>query len=118
MEIEILDFFLKFKKENHLIGTLKVRLLDLGIDILGIFIEIKNQRVKVKLPYRRIDKDSFPVISFKDREKNRILIGEIASKAKEFIDKKFEFDKKSFSKTETFQKMVKKVWVDPPRKRR
>lgn len=97
MNIEIVEFFpisIDQAKET-LSGTLKIKLVDFGINILGIFVTKKKNAWFFSLPGRTaLDRETgqeirFPFVAFEDREKHKELIAEIRNKGRIFIESKF-----------------------------
>jgi hypothetical protein len=96
MNIEIVDFF-PFPKQiikNKTCGTMHVYLIDLEIDIRGMYIEFsKNGSVYVNMPIGfGIDQETgqkvrYPIFSFTSRQKNTELMRALIAKAKEYIQK-------------------------------
>jgi hypothetical protein len=77
MNVEILDFYPIEKNENKgtLTGTLRIKLPDLGIHILGIFVFRKNDFWQFRLPGRSGTHHEtgasvrYPFIVFEERAK-------------------------------------------------
>lgn len=99
MQIEIVEFY-PFKKNNELqilIGTLHVYIIDLGIDIRGIFVKREKDKWWFNMPFKiAYDEETnkpirYPIISFTDQKKNTSFRNEVMSKGKEYITKNFDF---------------------------
>ncbi len=95
MNIEILDFYpVEYKEQKGILsGTIKAKLTDFGILILGIYVSKNKDRWFFSLPGRRgINSEGeevhYPAISFEDREKQKELISAIREKGREFIEQK------------------------------
>jgi hypothetical protein len=94
MNLEVIDFFpLEYdEKRNFLSGTLRVRLLDIGIDMLGVYAARKKDFWMFSLPNRKgVNHKTglsviYPLISFIDKEKQSALIASIRQKGPVFIE--------------------------------
>ncbi len=94
MNIEIIDFFpITFDPSKDIIsGTLKVKLHDFGINLLGVYISKHKKFWRVVIPSKKTihhetgDSVIYPYISFEDREKQRELIDTIRQKSISFIE--------------------------------
>ena len=94
MNIEIVDFF-PFPKQiikNKTCGTMHVYLIDLEIDIRGMYIEFsKNGSVYVSMPGGfSIDRETeqkvrYPIFSFKSQQKNTELMLAFLANDKEYV---------------------------------
>lgn len=93
MNVEILEFYPIEKNEERktLTGTLRVKLPDLGIHILGIFVFRKNDYWHFTIPGRTGEHHEtgvsvrYPFVVFEDRDKQKELIEAIREKGREFI---------------------------------
>jgi len=94
MNIEVLEFYpFEENKDNGVIkGTLKIRLPDQGMVIMGIFASGSKGRYFFRLPFRtginhetgeRVD---YPTVLFEDKEKQKALIEAIREKGQLFIE--------------------------------
>lgn len=96
MNVEIIEFFPMEHDEERcvLTGTLRVRLPDVGIDILGVYISKKKDRWMFSLPGRRSISHktglpvNYPALSFIDREKQAELMFLIREKGRDFVEKR------------------------------
>ena len=96
MNVEILEFYPIERNEERdlLTGTLRVKLPDIGIHILGIYVSKRKDYWNFSLPYRSgIDhktgeKIKYPIIVFEDREQHRSLIEAIRKKGLVFIERR------------------------------
>ena len=94
MNIEINEFYpLEVNKDKSLVtGTIKVRLVDFGIDLLGIFVSKKKNFWLFSLPGRSAkhhetaEKIHYPFFSFENRKQQRSLVTEIRKKGRVFIE--------------------------------
>jgi hypothetical protein len=96
MNIEIVDFF-PFPKQiikNKTCGTMHVYLIDLEIDIRGMYIEFsKNGSLYIRMPggfgidHETGQKVRYPIFSFTSQQKGKALMQAIKTKAKEYIQK-------------------------------
>ena len=95
MEIEIVEFY-PIKQEKWLTtGTLHVYIIDLGIDIRGIYVkkEIKKGKISwfFQEPFRFFQDDDkkikVPFFSFMDKKKQREFISQIRKKGIKYISK-------------------------------
>lgn len=124
-------------------GTIRVKLPDLSLDILGIFVSKKKNTWFFGLPGRQgIDAKSgekirYPFIVFEDREQQKALLSAIRERAPAFIEKrtidkenpivwpekkKVEDKKLSTVKVAMYPSEAKpkptitdRVWRDPPK---
>jgi hypothetical protein len=94
MKIEFIEFYPIEMKEGIVNGTLKIRLPDLGIILLGIFVSKRKDRWFFNLPTRQgVDAKSgelirYPLFAFEDREKQRLLIQAIRTQGSSFVEKR------------------------------
>lgn len=98
MKIEIVEFYPLERNEEKkfLNGTLKVKLVDLGIVLLGIFVSKKKENWFFSLPTRGDGINSknpengksirYPVFVFEDQEKQRAFLEAIRVKGRIFIE--------------------------------
>lgn len=97
MNIEIVEFYLikQNKDKDHLSGTLRVKLSDFGIHILGIIVSKRKDFWHFLLPgkitaHHQTGKSiRFPFITFENREKQQELLDSIREKGRAFIEKRF-----------------------------
>lgn len=94
MNIEIVDFFSidKNPEKGLLNGTLRIKLPDLGIHILGIYVSKRKDTWFFNLPSKRAHHETgeivhYPCFVFEDKEKHRELIDAIRMKGREFIER-------------------------------
>lgn len=95
MNLEVIDVYPLGENPDNgsIFGTMRVRLPDQKIDILGVFFVKKMERWTFKLPTRlatdrtgrRVD---YPVIVFSDREMQSELMDAIFEKGPAFIEKR------------------------------
>ena len=93
MNIEVVEFYPieKNDKKQSLKGSLHVYLIDLGLDLRGIFVLKKKNTWVFRLPYRKgVDPDTkqpvgYPIFSFMKPEMNKELMQAIREKGKEYI---------------------------------
>lgn len=91
MNIEIIDFYPLYRDAHQYTGTLRLRLVDLGIQILGIHVIRKKDRWYFNIPFKTGTDDlgkivQYPVLSFEDKEFQRDLMKSIQEKAPVFIE--------------------------------
>jgi len=93
MNIEIVAFYEGDRNdEKELVnGTLHVHLIDIGIDLRGVFVSKKKDYWFFRLPSRKANDESdqeilYPIFSFRDREKTSDLMDVIKEKAKSFVE--------------------------------
>ena len=92
MNIEIVEFYPFERQEKMLSGTLRIRLVNFGIHILGVFASYKKGHWFFQLPSRigtnheTGEAVRFPFIVFEDREKQNELMTAIREKAVPFIE--------------------------------
>src|ERR1700733_7278405 len=96
MNIEIVEFYpLEWNEVKGLLtGTLRVKLPDLGIHILGIHVSKRKDFWYFNLPGRNgIHHETgeivrYPFIAFDDREKQHALMEAIRQQGRAFIEKR------------------------------
>jgi len=94
MNIQILDFFAisRDDKKGLLTGSLKIKLPDLGIHILGVYFSKRKDTWYFKVPFRKgIHHETgeeivYPLFVFEEREKQRAFINALHVKGREFIE--------------------------------
>lgn len=94
MNVEILEFYPLERNEDRgiLTGTLRVKLPDIGIELLGIYVSKQKNYWYFTLPGRMATHHEtgetirYPFIAFEDREKQRDLITAIREKGRAFIE--------------------------------
>lgn len=94
MNIEVLEFypFDENKNNDFIRGTLKIRLPEQGMVIMGIFASRSKGRYFFKLPsrtgadHKTGEKVEYPIVIFEDKEKNKELIEAIREKGQLFIE--------------------------------
>ncbi|MCE5315989.1 MAG: hypothetical protein LLG04_01320 [Parachlamydia sp.] len=93
MKLEILDFYPKEKTDaGYICGDIKIRLPDLKINVLGIYVcRRTNGKWLILTPYRSVEKEGkqvrFPVVAFDD-EDHKALMGELYAQVPDFIEKR------------------------------
>lgn len=88
MNVEILDFYpISMNEEKGLLtGTLRVKLPDLGIHILGVFVSKRMDKYFISLPtknsihHKSGDPIRYPILVFEDRDKQHELLEIIRKK--------------------------------------
>lgn len=94
MHIEVLEFYPLKKDDRMLTGTLRIKLPDLGIHILGIYVTRKKDAWFFNLPGKQATdletgaKVYYPCIAFEDRNQQKELMSAIRQKAPTFIEKR------------------------------
>jgi len=96
MNIEIIEFYPidRDEEKNKFTGTIRIKLPDLGIHILGIWVSKHNGNFYFSMPGRKAPHHEtkeiirYPFISFEDREKNQALIAAIREQAPQFIERR------------------------------
>lgn len=94
--VEMVEFYPLTRNEEKeiLTGTLRIKLSDLGIHILGIYVSKRKESWFFSLPGRRGvnhkngEPVHYPFFVFEDREKQRGLIDIIRKKGPPFIEKR------------------------------
>ena len=94
MNIEIIEFYLKEQNESKgfLNGTMRIKLPEIAIHILGINVVKKKDNWFFELPSRigfdHVTGNSikYPCFSFSNKEKQRSLVESIKIKGKEFVE--------------------------------
>lgn len=96
MNIEIIEFY-GIDRDDHrniLTGTLRIKLSDIGIHILGIFVSKRNDSWFFSLPGQKsfnheTEKEiRYPFITFEHRDQQKELIIAIREKAPIYIEKR------------------------------
>lgn len=91
MEIEIVGFYPYREQGNNLLGTLHINIVDLGLDIRGVFVSVRNKRWFFSMPTKHTidpetqEKVKYPTVTFTNREKQNELLDLIIEKGKKFI---------------------------------
>jgi len=95
MNIEVIEFYPMERDEEKeiLTGTLRIKLPDIGIHILGIWCSKKKESWIFSLPGRTGinetgEKVRYPCFVFEDREKQKDLITAIRKNGRDFIEKR------------------------------
>jgi hypothetical protein len=98
MDVEIVEFY-PFKKDgNSFSGSLHVYIIDLKLDLRGVFVSYnpsKPKKWRFSLPSKKVtDFDTkevhrYPVINFTDRDINLNLLHQIRYRGKAYIQEKF-----------------------------
>lgn len=94
MEIEIVEFYPLEGNEStgFISGTLKIRLSEQGIIIMGVFVSRSKGRYFFSMPgrmgvhHKTGEKIRYPAIVFEDHEKQKELMEAIRNKAPAFIE--------------------------------
>jgi hypothetical protein len=92
MNIEIIECFPSEKRGDILTGTLRIRIVDLKIHLLGVYFCRRKDSWYFSLPGRTTTNSStnepvrFPYITFEDRELQKVLMTEIRQKGRDFIE--------------------------------
>lgn len=98
MDVEIVEFYPITKEEGRFAGSLHVYIIDLHIDLRGIYVTFDQKREtkwKFTFPWiKTVDFETkeevkFPVIQFSDRKKNFALMKQIRYRGKPYIQKNF-----------------------------
>lgn len=96
MNIEIVEFYpLELNKDKGFLrGTLRVRLPDLGLHILGIYVKKQKEFWYFMMPGREAISNEtgewirYPFIVFEDRDRQRALIEAIRKRGRAFIEQR------------------------------
>ena len=96
MNLEVIEFYPIERNDNRgiLTGTLRVKLPDIGIHILGIYVSKVKDRWFFSLPSRSgkhhetSEPVRYPFIAFEEQEKQRELMQTIREKGIIFIEKR------------------------------
>lgn len=95
MNVEIMEFYPLERNDDRgiLTGTLRVRLPDIGIQILGIFVSKKRQFWHLSLPIKQSTHHKtgapvrYPTVVFDDDEKQSDLIAGIRTHGRTFVER-------------------------------
>jgi hypothetical protein len=93
MKIEIVGFYVRERDDAHkkLKGSLHAYLIDEGIDIRGINVIRKKDKIMVFLPHRTgVDEDTgeivtYPVVTYSDMEKQKELKEKIIKVGSDYV---------------------------------
>jgi hypothetical protein len=96
MSVEIIEFYplKRDEKKGLLTGTIRIKLVDLGLHILGVYVDKRKDLWHFWLPGRTEisnttgERVRFPFISFEDREQQQALIKALRQQAPAFIEKR------------------------------
>jgi len=96
MNLEILEFYPLEKNDEKqtLAGTIRIRLIDFEIEILGIYVSKCQDKWYFSLPSRKGTHHEtglpvrYPNIVFTDRDKQRQFIDSIREKGRAFIERR------------------------------
>jgi|GEM_PF-3554396 len=96
MKIEIIEFFpMEYQKEKGILtGTLRIRLSDVGIHIMGIFVNKNKDHWFFVLPgqkgihHQTGEIVRYPYVAFEEKEQQAQLINAIRQHAPAFIEKR------------------------------
>ena len=94
MNLEIVEFYPteRHDAKEFLNGTMRIKLPDLGIHILGVFLTKKKTRyyfnmpAKIGLDPKSKEKIRYPVFVFDDKEKQKQFIEAVQIKGRNFIE--------------------------------
>jgi hypothetical protein len=107
MDVEILQFFPTEHDENKRIitGTLKVRIIGLGLLILGVFVQKRKDNWFFGMPNKKgVNPEgllvSFPCIAFENPEQQRKLMAIIRERGITFIEKQIAENSLKFPPTQ------------------
>ena len=95
MKIEIVEFYPLIDKPRKLHGSMHIYLIDYQMDIRGVHVKTNGDSWWFRLPYRvgydpETKKEiTYPIVTFTDNEKNKLLIKAIITQGKEYIIKNF-----------------------------
>ena len=102
MEIEVVEFYPYKREGSSFSGSLHVYIVDLCIDLRGIFVSYDKKRVRptnhtwiFRLPSKKTFSESdkkevfYPVFQFSDKKKNLELLKEIRKQGKPYIQKNY-----------------------------
>jgi hypothetical protein len=117
MELEIIKFFVfeLDEEKEKLIGNLMIRLPDLGIRILGVFVSRRKDNWFFGVPkgkgthHETGEAVKYPFIFFEDREKQRAFIDAIREKGRAFIEARLADKETPLIFLKKLQKDLKKV---------
>ncbi len=93
MNIEIVDFYVMERDDSKkkLNGSMHVYIVDLDIDLRGLFVTRKNKQIFIYLPTKSgIDTETkeivyFPIFSFGDMKKTQQLVKDILEVGRPYI---------------------------------
>ena len=96
MNIEVIEFYPLDRDEDRdiLTGTLRIKLIDLGIHILGVFVSKRKDSWYFAIPgrnaihYKTGEPLRYPCIVFDDREKQAALMESIRLQGRAFIERR------------------------------
>jgi hypothetical protein len=96
MKIEIIEFYpVEYCKEKGILtGTLRIKLPDIGIHIMGIYVSKRKDYWHFMLPrqkgvnHQTGESVHYPFIAFEDKERQAQLINAIRQQAAAFIEKR------------------------------
>jgi hypothetical protein len=96
MNVEIVEFYPLSRNETkgELTGTLRVRLPELGLHILGVYVSKRGDAWYFTLPGREAvshktgERIRYPFIVFEDREKQKELVAAIREQGRAFIERR------------------------------
>lgn len=96
MNIQILDCFAIARDDEKglMTGSLKVKLPDLGIHILGVYFSKRKDTWYFKVPFRKGihhetgEEVTYPLLVFEERKKQREFINALRVKGREFVENK------------------------------
>jgi hypothetical protein len=117
MNIEIVEFYPLESNEDKglLTGTIRVKIPEIGIHILGIYVSKRKNFWYFKLPGRKGTHHEtgepilFPFIVFEDQEKNRSLLNSIREQGRNFIEKRLADTEKPLIFPQKHQAMTKQT---------
>lgn len=94
INLEVLEFYPLVLTEKELTGTLRIKLPDLGIHILGIYVSRRNGIFYFSMPSKKGtdcktgNGINYPIFVFEDKQKHQELLSEIRLKGPEFIERR------------------------------
>jgi len=118
MNIEIIDFYPLYRDAYQYTGTIRLRLIDIGIDLLGVHVKRTKDRWFFNIPFKTGTDDKgnyvqYPLISFEDKEKQKALVNSIREKAPAFIENRIKDTLKPIvflEKRQEFKKQLPKKY--------
>ncbi len=128
MNVEVVEFYPLTRDETRgvLTGTLRVKILDFGLHILGVFVSKKNDSYFFALPGKKTTHSEtnetcrYPFVVFEDRERQQLLMEAIREKGRNYIEKRLSDTAnplaipKTYSRASESQKTITepKTWIE------
>lgn len=117
MEVEITEFYPIERNEEKgvLTGTLRIKLTDLGIHILGIYVTKRNDSWYFRLPgskgvdHKTGNEIRYPIFTFDDRNKQSALMKAIREQGRAFIEERLAGTEKPLIFPEKKQHPIKQA---------